>query len=165
MLSCAIFSQDLTFFCACDFNYHSTSSNQNQIVHDTRCIALKHVTCLRGPSPRHCAWATQLLLKKCRTGGEPLQHCIWFDWPEIWTSDRPLQKQARRQGWAFRGCASPNDCLCPQTKIVPPSEDCAPKKLTGLGLLECKSRPKTPKLVFTALEFASKNCVFVIFVD
>ena len=31
----------------------------------------------------------------------------------------------------------------PQTKIAhPPSEDCAPKKLTGSGLLECKSRPK-----------------------
>ena len=57
----------------------------------------------------------------------------------------------------------PNDCLCPlQTKIVPPpSEDCAPKKLTGSGLLKCKSRPKTPKLVFTALQFASKNRFFV----
>ena len=47
----------------------------------------------------------------------------------------------------------------------PPSEDCVPKKLTGPGLLECKSRPKTPKLVFTALKFVIKNCFFVIFVD
>ena len=39
----------------------------------------------------------------------------------------------------------------------PPSEDCATKKLTGSGLLECKSRPKTPELVFTVLEFASKS--------
>ena len=38
----------------------------------------------------------------------------------------------------------------PQTKIVPPQGVCAPKKLTGSELLECKSRPKTPKLVFTA---------------
>ena len=48
---------------------------------------------------------------------------------------------------------------------APPSEDCAPKKLTDSGLLECKSRPKTPKLVFTIREFVSKNCFFVIFVN
>ena len=54
---------------------------------------------------------------------------------------------------AFRGRASP------------PSEDCAPKKLTRSGLLECKSRPKTPKMVLIVLEFASKNCFFVVFVD
>ena len=60
--------------------------------------------------------------------------------------------QAWHHGGALRGCA-------------PPSEDCAPKKLTGSGLLECKSRPKTPKLLFTTLELASKNCFFVVFVD
>ena len=47
---------------------------------------------------------------------------------------------------------------------APPIEDCDPEKLTGSGLLECKSRPKTPKLVFIALKFVSKNCFFVIFV-
>ena len=53
----------------------------------------------------------------------------------------------------------PNDCLCPPNEnCAPPSEDCARKKLTGSGLMECKSRPKTPKLVFTAR-------IFVIFVD
>ena len=42
--------------------------------------------------------------------------------------------QARRHGGTFRGRAPPNECLCPQTKIVPPPrEDCAPKKLTGWG--------------------------------
>ena len=57
----------------------------------------------------------------------------------------------------FRGRAPPNDCFAPpQTKIVPtPCEDCAPKKLTGSGELECKSRAK--------LVFASG--IFVIFVD
>ena len=60
---------------------------------------------------------------------------------------------------AFRGRAPSNDCLCPPNEnCAPPSEDCAPKKLTGSGLLECKSRPETPKLVFTAR-------IFVIFVD
>ena len=34
--------------------------------HYTRCISL------RGPSPRHCARATQLLSKKYRSGIEPL---------------------------------------------------------------------------------------------
>ena len=52
------------------------------------------------------------------------------------------------------GCAPPKRTLCP------PSENCAPKKFTGSGLLECKSRPKTPKLVFTVLELASRNCFF-----
>ena len=44
----------------------------NQIFHYTCCITPKRVTSLRGPSPRHCARATQLFLKKCRSGVEPL---------------------------------------------------------------------------------------------
>ena len=43
----------------------------------------------------------------------------------------------------------------PKWLLVPPSEDFAPKKLTGSGLLECKSRPK---LVFA-------TGIFVVFVD
>ena len=35
-------------------------------------ITPKLVTSLRGPSPRHCARATQLLSKKCRSRGESL---------------------------------------------------------------------------------------------
>ena len=46
--------------------------NQNYIFHCSRCITPNRATSLRSPSPRHCAWATQLLLKKCRSGGEPL---------------------------------------------------------------------------------------------
>ena len=67
-------------------------------------------------------------------------------------------------GPAPRGCipgpCPPNDCLCPPKRKLcpPPSEDYAPKKLTGSGLLECKSRSETPKLVSTAR-------IFVIFVD
>ena len=46
--------------------------------------------------------------------------------------------------------------LPPQlSACAPPSKDCAPKKLTGSGLLECKSRPK--------LVFGTR--IFVIFVD
>ena len=44
----------------------------NQIFHYTRCNTPKRVTSWRGPSPRHCARATQLLSKKYRSGGEPL---------------------------------------------------------------------------------------------
>ena len=44
----------------------------NQIIHYTRCITPKRVTSWRGPSSHHCARATQLLSKKCRSGGEPL---------------------------------------------------------------------------------------------
>ena len=65
------------------------------------------------------------------------------------------------RGGDIPGPCSLNECLCPlKRKWCPfPSEDCAPKKLTRSGLMECKSRPKTPKLVFIALEFASKNCI------
>ena len=44
----------------------------NQIFHYTRCNTPKRVTSWRGPSPRHCARATQLHSKKCRNDGEPL---------------------------------------------------------------------------------------------
>ena len=44
----------------------------NQIFHYTCCNTPKRVTSWRGPSPRHCARATQLLSKKYRSGGEPL---------------------------------------------------------------------------------------------
>ena len=46
--------------------------NAYQIFHYTRCIMPKRVTSLRGPSPRNYTRATQLLLKKCCSGGEPL---------------------------------------------------------------------------------------------
>ena len=48
------------------------SNNQIKIFHYTRCITLKRVTSLRGPSPRHCARAPQLFSMKCRSGGELL---------------------------------------------------------------------------------------------
>ena len=51
-------------------NYNAIKSNQ--IFHYTRWITPKRVTSWRGPSPRHCARATQLLSKKCHDGGEPL---------------------------------------------------------------------------------------------
>ena len=74
----------------------------------------------------------------------------------------PLQlhlSQARRHG-GHSGAVPPQMTACapPNVNRVPPSEDYAPKKLTGSGLLECKSRPKTPKLVFTGR-------IFVNFVD
>ena len=59
---------------------------------------------------------------------------------------------------AFRAVPPKWLLVPPNENCDPPSEDCAPKKLTGSGLMEFKSRPKTPKLVFTAR-------IFVIFVD
>ena len=64
---------------------------------------------------------------------------------------------------AFRGCALPNDCLCPlRPKLCPPSEDCVPKKLIGSGLPECKSRPETRKIVLLASEFVENQTIFGI---
>ena len=40
---------------------------------------------------------------------------------------------------------------------------CAPKKLTGSVLLECKSSPETPKILLIILKFVGKNCFFVDF--
>ena len=60
--------------CGYEFNNSETSlrtSNQNQVFHYTHCNTPKRVTSWRGPSPRHCARATQLLSKKCCIGGEP----------------------------------------------------------------------------------------------
>ena len=55
-------------------------------------------------------------------------------------------------------------CSPPHENCAPtPSEDCAPKKLTGLVQLECYSRPETPNIVVITPEFASKNCFFIDF--
>ena len=58
----------------------------------------------------------------------------------------------------------PWHCLCPpKRELCPPSEDCAPKKLTGWVLLENNSMPETPKILVISPEFVSKNCFFVEF--
>ena len=62
-------------------NFHDVAIiKSNQIFHYTRCFTPKRVTSWRGPSPRHCARATQLLSKKCRSGGEPLA-TLCLIWP------------------------------------------------------------------------------------
>ena len=50
----------------------SNQNQSNQIFYYTRCNTLMRVTSLQGPSPHHCARATQIFLKKCRSDGEPL---------------------------------------------------------------------------------------------
>ena len=40
----------------------STNFTTNHIFCYTRCITPKRATSLQGPSPRHCAWATELRL-------------------------------------------------------------------------------------------------------
>ena len=51
----------------------------------------------------------------------------------------------------------------PQTRIVPPKRGLCPKELTDLVLLDCNSRPETPKILVIIPEFMSKNCFFVDF--
>ena len=46
-------------------------------------ITKKSVTGWRSPSTRHCAKATQLLLKKCRSGREPLAALPDFTGPRF----------------------------------------------------------------------------------
>ena len=64
------------------------SVKSNQIFHYTRWITPKRVTSLRDPSPRHCDQATQLLSKKCRSGGEPLA-TLCLIWPARDVNLRP----------------------------------------------------------------------------
>ena len=56
---------------------------QNQIFHHDRCIALKRVTSLQGPSSRHHAQATQLLLRNVAPVASLWQHCARFDRADI----------------------------------------------------------------------------------
>ena len=73
----------------------------------SRWITPKGVTSLRGPSPRHCTRATQLLSKKCRNGGEPLATLcwIWLAWnlilrpPAPETNALPLDQLAGSKNW------------------------------------------------------------------
>ena len=55
--------------------------------------APKRVASLRGPSPRHCARATQLLSKKFRSGGEPLAK-LCLIWPARDLNLRPPAPEA-----------------------------------------------------------------------
>ena len=53
------------------FNFKS-----NQNFYYTRCITPERVTSLRGPTPRYCAQATQLLLKKYYSGGIAVDNTV-----------------------------------------------------------------------------------------
>ena len=57
------------------------------------CITPKRVTNWRGPSPRHCAQAAQLLSKKCCSGGKPFATLcsIWIG--RVWTWWLQLQRR------------------------------------------------------------------------
>ena len=54
-------------------------------------LAVLRQNVLRVWIARHCARATQLILKKCGSVVIRWQHCVRFDWPKIWLSDLPLQ--------------------------------------------------------------------------
>ena len=72
MLGCAVFSQDLHILLCMRFQLSFNFVKSKSKFFFTRCITLKHVMSLRCPSPRHCAQATRLISKKCRSSGEPL---------------------------------------------------------------------------------------------
>ena len=78
-----------------------------------------------------------------------------------WVLTRGVLKSGPAPQGAIRGRAPINHCLFPpKRELIPPSKDCAPRKLTCLGLLECNSRPETPKILVITPEFLSKNCFF-----
>ena len=69
--------------------------SSNQIFHYTRCNTPKRVTSWQGPSPHHCARATELLSKKCLSGGEPLATLcpIWSGRSEVQISGQSNRTQ------------------------------------------------------------------------
>ena len=68
-----------------------------------------------------------------------------------------MHKQSRHHVRHF-GAVPPKSLLVPPPKreICPTSEDCAPKKATGLVPLECSLGPKTPEVMVIHLVFAGK---------
>ena len=73
------------YFLVKTLNLHNTciKIKSNQVFYYTRCITPKRVTSLRGPFPRHCARATQLLRRNVAAVASYWQHCVRFDRPEI----------------------------------------------------------------------------------
>ena len=164
VLSCAIFSQDLDIFLCLwfqlSFNFIKSKSNRSwySLYYAEACnefarpisasLRLSNAAPFEEISHRRRAVATLYL--------------IWL------ARDLNLRPPALETGPTPRGYSG---AVSPKWLLVLPNENCAPQRglrpeeINRLGLLECKSRPKTPKLAFTALEFASKNCFFVIFVD
>ena len=65
--------------------------------------------------------------------------------------------------WAIPGLCPLIAACAPQTKILSPSEDFAPKKITCSVPLECNSRPETFKILVITAEIVGKNCVFTDF--
>ena len=65
--------------------------------------------------------------------------------------------QAWRHGGGILGPCPPKRELCS------PSEDCAPKKVTGSVPLKCSSRCETLKILASTPDFVSKNCFFADF--
>ena len=92
----------------CYFAIWRQNSQINQIFHYTRCNTLRRVTSWRGPFPRHCTRATQLLSKKCRSGGEPLATLCPI-WPARDLNFRPPAPETN---------ALPQRLFCRKSKIA-----------------------------------------------
>ena len=61
----------------------------------TRCITPKLVTSLQSLFPRHEARKHRSFWRNIAVVVIHWQHCVWFNWPEIWTSNLPLQRRTR----------------------------------------------------------------------
>ena len=64
----------------------------NQIFYYTRCTTPKRVTSLWGPSPSHCARDYSSFRRNIPA---VMSRYVRFDWPEIGTSNLPLQRRTR----------------------------------------------------------------------
>ena len=62
--------------CSVNKSTEKTTSKKSNLLY-TSCITPKRVTSLLGPSPQHCAWATQFLSKKSRNGGEAIGKSVF----------------------------------------------------------------------------------------
>ena len=71
--------------------------------------------------------------------------------------------QARRHGEHSGAVPSQTTACAPNQELCPPSEDCVPKKVTGLVPLECSLRPETPKYWSSPQNSWAKTVFFAAF--
>ena len=71
---------DGTIFKVENLNFQHGVSNGKSNLRYNRCITLKHVTSLRDPSPRHCAWKQHSSFpRNVGAVASRWQHCVQFD--------------------------------------------------------------------------------------
>ena len=144
--------------CSVNKSTEKTPSKKSNL-HYTSCITPKRVTSLLGPSPRHCAWATQFLSKKSRNRGELLANLCSI-WPaqdlNLWPPAPNLRVSYRiGQYLNCRGDASP-----PSIVSVPPSRFRGPPSRFERWMIRRRRLNSSPNFSEKPLQFPGRPFFF-----